>query len=60
MVGDVARLHLTAVRSVVLMDGDGTPDGVGPGCVHGLFFDPYATADPPGCCPSGCPGPTAR
>lgn len=44
IVGDLARLHPAAVRSVVLMDGDGTPYGVGPGWVHRLFVDPYATA----------------
>lgn len=44
IVGDVARTDPAAVRRVVFMDGDGTPYGVGPGWVHHLFVDPYATA----------------
>lgn len=44
IVGDLARLHPRAVAGVVFMDGDGTPYGVGPGWVHRLFVDPYATA----------------
>lgn len=44
IVGDLARTDPAAVRRVVFMDGDGTPYGVGPGWVHGLFVDPYATA----------------
>ncbi|MGZ4699385.1 MAG: alpha/beta fold hydrolase [Oryzihumus sp.] len=44
IVGDLARTDPAAVRRVVFMDGDGTPYGVGPGWVHHLFVDPYATA----------------
>ncbi len=44
IVGNVARLRPAAVAGVVFLDGDGTPYGVGPGWVHRLFIDPYATA----------------
>jgi pimeloyl-ACP methyl ester carboxylesterase len=44
IVGNLARLDPAAVTAVVFMDGDGTPYGVGPGWVHRLFIDPYATA----------------
>jgi pimeloyl-ACP methyl ester carboxylesterase len=44
IVGDLARLHPDAVAGIVFMDGDGTPYGVGPGWIHKLFVDPYATA----------------
>lgn len=44
IVGNLARTMPTAVRRLVFMDGDGTPYGVGPGWVHRLFVDPYATA----------------
>jgi len=44
IVGNLARLDPAAVAAVAFMDGDGTPYGVGPGWVHRLFVDPYATA----------------
>ncbi len=44
IVGNAARLRPDAVAGVVFLDGDGTPYGVGPGWVHRLFVDPYATA----------------
>jgi pimeloyl-ACP methyl ester carboxylesterase len=44
IVTDLARLQPASVRRIVLMDGDGTPYGVGPGWIHSLFVDPYATA----------------
>ena len=44
IVADVARTDPAAARRIVLMDGDGTPYGVGPGWVHHLFVDPWATA----------------
>jgi pimeloyl-ACP methyl ester carboxylesterase len=44
IVGNLARLHPQQAAGVVFMDGDGTPYGVGPGWVHRLFIDPYATA----------------
>ena len=44
IVGNLARVDPAAVAAVGFMDGDGTPYGVGPGWVHRLFVDPYATA----------------
>jgi pimeloyl-ACP methyl ester carboxylesterase len=44
IVGNLARTDPAAVAAVAFMDGDGTPYGVGPGWVHRLFVDPYATA----------------
>lgn len=44
IVTDLARRHPDAVRRIVLMDGDGTPYGVGPAWIHALVRDPYATA----------------
>lgn len=44
IVGNLARLYPAAVAAVAFMDGDGTPYGVGPGWIHRLFIDPYATA----------------
>jgi pimeloyl-ACP methyl ester carboxylesterase len=44
VVGGLARAQPGEVRGVVFMDGDGTPYGVGPGWVHHLVVDPYATA----------------
>ena len=45
IVTDLARLQPASVRRIVLMDGDGTPYGVGPGWIHSLFVDP--TRPPP-------------
>src|SRR5947209_8719405 len=36
IVTDLARLQPASVRRIVLMDGDGTPYGVGPGWIHSL------------------------
>ena len=44
IVGNLSRLRPADVAGVVFMDGDGTPYGVGPGWVHRLLLDPYATA----------------
>lgn len=44
IVGDLARSHPASVAAVAFLDGDGTPYGVGPGWVHRLVVDPYATA----------------
>jgi pimeloyl-ACP methyl ester carboxylesterase len=44
IVGNLARTDPSAVGMAVFMDGDGTPYGVGPGWVHHLLVDPYATA----------------
>ena len=43
VVGNLARLDPATVGGIVFMDGDGTPYGVGPGWIHGLFVDPFAT-----------------
>lgn len=40
----LALEHPNAAARIVLLDGDGTPYGVGPGWVHRLFVNPYATA----------------
>ena len=39
----LARQQPTAASRIVLVDGDGTPYGVGPAWVHRLLIDPYAT-----------------
>jgi len=44
IVAEIARRRPDAAAGIVLMDGDGTPYGVGPGWVHRLLVDPYATA----------------
>ncbi len=44
IITNLARRDPSAVRRIVLMDGDGTPYGAGPAWVHALVVDPYATA----------------
>ena len=44
IVANLALQHPEAASRIVLLDGDGTPYGVGPGWVHRLFVNPYATA----------------
>lgn len=44
IVTELAREHPAVATRIVLLDGDGTPYGVGPGWVHRLLIDPYATA----------------
>ena len=44
IVADAARVSRGSVAGIVMLDGDGTPYGAGPGWVHRLIVDPYFTA----------------
>ena len=41
IVGNLARLHPSAVAGIVFADGDGTPYGTGPTWIRGFVRDPY-------------------
>lgn len=44
IIGNLVLRDPAAASRVVFLDGDGTPYGVGPGWLHRLFVDPFATA----------------
>jgi pimeloyl-ACP methyl ester carboxylesterase len=44
IVADAARISPGSSAGVVMLDGDGTPYGAGPGFVHRLIVDPFFTA----------------